>query len=657
MSYTVKGSGTTSYTITGLASATKYSLRIRGYRTEGSRTVYGAYKNGSANTAPANMTGFKLKSKTTSSLTLQWNKNTSASGYQLGIYKGGKWVTYTIKGNGTTSYTIKSLSSNTKYKVRVRAYKTSGSSTIYGAYKDGSAGTAAVVKKPSAMTGFKLSSRTGSSMKLSWNKNSSASGYQLGIYKGGKWVTYKISGNSTTSYNITGLAASTSYKLRIRAYSTNGITTLSGDYKTGSANTAPSDMSGFKLKSKTTSSLTLQWNKNTSATGYQLGIYKGGKWTTYTIKSNSTTTYTIKSLAAGTKYSVRVRAYKTSGKTTIYGAYKNGSATTTIATPSALSGLRVTAADYEFVTLGWNKSTNAVAYDIEQLIDGVWFKLNASGIKDTKITVNNLLPGTTYKFRIVPYNSLGSVRANGTAASVTATTLADETAVDGFKGAHSFKTPEIPDNKVGAGVTRYKGNNDEFFLNDTYDGTNPKITVGAYYYVAKKMYTHEVHIHLNGRDNLQFVLLSGMVNDGDVSTDGYFDGQWGIRHKGDDHFKASDSKQVDTCYLKALHMDWTGQTPCLLYFAVRTHKANDEMDEHEWEGLISVYLRFNVNNPPTPICIKCLGNGRCDWCVNGWFGGKICDYCHGTGLCDNCNGSGRPTKYLDFGYVDNVYLP
>ena len=79
--------------------------------------------------------GFKVKSTTKTSITLGWNKGTTASGYQLQQYKGGKWVTvYTGTKATNTSYTVKSLKSNTSYKFRIRAYKTYGSSKQYGSW-------------------------------------------------------------------------------------------------------------------------------------------------------------------------------------------------------------------------------------------------------------------------------------------------------------------------------------------------------------------------------------------------------------------------------------------------------------------------------------------------------------------------------------------
>ncbi len=81
-----------------------------------------------------------MKATTKNSITLGWNKGTTASGYQLQQYKGGKWVTvYTGTKATSTSCTIKSLKANTSYKFRIRAfriraYKTYGNTKQYGSW-------------------------------------------------------------------------------------------------------------------------------------------------------------------------------------------------------------------------------------------------------------------------------------------------------------------------------------------------------------------------------------------------------------------------------------------------------------------------------------------------------------------------------------------
>ena len=74
-------------------------------------------------------------------------------------------------------------------------------------------------------------SGTTTSVGISWDKNAAASGYELEIYKGGKWTQIlRTSGNGTVSYNADGLAAGSVYTFRIRAYKTSGDTVIYSNY-------------------------------------------------------------------------------------------------------------------------------------------------------------------------------------------------------------------------------------------------------------------------------------------------------------------------------------------------------------------------------------------------------------------------------------------
>ena len=69
---------------------------------------------------PATVTGFKASSATTSSLTLSWNKTSTADSYEIDMYKNGKWV-YVAKISGN-SYTVSGLSANTSYDFKVFSF-------------------------------------------------------------------------------------------------------------------------------------------------------------------------------------------------------------------------------------------------------------------------------------------------------------------------------------------------------------------------------------------------------------------------------------------------------------------------------------------------------------------------------------------------------
>ena len=401
---------TTTYTIKSLKASTTYKYKIRAYKTIGKATQYSGYTELSVNTNPTNMSGFKAKSKSYNSVTLQWNKNTSATGYELQKWDGKKWVALTkITKNSTTTYTVKSLKASTTYKYRIRAYKTIGKATQYSGYS----ATLSVNTNPSNMSGFMVKSKSYNSITLQWNKNTSATGYELQKWDGKKWVTLtKISKNSTTTYTVKSLKASTTYKYRIRAYKTIGKATQYSSYKELSVNTNPTNMSGFKAKTKTATSVTLQWNKNTSATGYELQKWDGKKWVTLTkISKNSTTTYTVKNLKAVTTYKFRIRAYKTIGKTTQYSAYSATLSANTI--PTNVSRFRLNSKTGKMLNLGWDMSDDAAGYIVQQYKGGKWVQVAKLAKSKYSVRINDLSPSTTYKFRIRKYANIGKTTVYG----------------------------------------------------------------------------------------------------------------------------------------------------------------------------------------------------------------------------------------------------
>ena len=409
----ITSNATTSYTVKGLAAGTAgYKFRMRAVKD----SVYSNYTSVlTVNTNPYGVGGFKCSSKTSTSVTLKWNKGTTASGYQLQQYKGGKWVTiYTGTKATNTSYTVKKLKAGTAgYRFRIRAYKTYGNTKQYGSWSS----EVKVNTNPYGVGGFKCSSKTSTSVTLKWNKGTTASGYQLQQYKGGKWVTIYTGTKATnTSYTVKKLKAGTAgYRFRIRAYKTYGNTKQYGSWSSEvKVNTNPYGVGGFKCSSKTSTSVTLKWNKGTTASGYQLQQYKNGKWVTiYTGTKATNTSYTVKGLKAGTAgYRFRIRAYKTYGNTKQYGSWSSEVKVNT--NPYGVGGFKAKSTAKNSITLGWNKGTTASGYQLQQYKGGKWV-IVYTGTKatSTSYTVKSLKANTSYKFRIRAYKTYGNTKQYG----------------------------------------------------------------------------------------------------------------------------------------------------------------------------------------------------------------------------------------------------
>ena len=300
----------------------KPTYTAQGYTLHKCSVCGNSYKDTyTAKLALAKVTGVKLGGRAADALRINWTKNASADGYIVEMYQGNKWVRVAkITSNSTTTFKKSGLKALSVYKFRVRAYKMSGSTALYGDYS----ATVTARTNPSVMTGAKLSGRAADALRINWSKNVSADGYIVEMYKGNKWVrAAKITNNSTTTFRKAGLKASTVYKFRVRAYKMSGSTALYGNYSaTVTARTNPSVVKGVKIGGKAKDALRVNWTKNTSAQGYIVEMYKGGKWVRVAkITNGNTTTFRKFGLAKNTTYKFRVKAYHMSGKTALYGNY------------------------------------------------------------------------------------------------------------------------------------------------------------------------------------------------------------------------------------------------------------------------------------------------------------------------------------------------
>ena len=227
----------TSYKVSGLGASTVYRFRIRAFRMNGSVAIYSNYSAETAiRTNPAAITGAKLTGRAADALKIGWNKTSSADGYIVEMYKGGKWVRAAkITNNSTVTFKKSGLSASTVYKFRVKAYKMSGRTALYGAYST----VITVRTNPTIIKGVKIAGKAKDALRVSWNRNTSAQGYIVEMYKSGKWVRVaKIESINVTDYRQAGLAKNTTYKFRVRAYHMSGKTALYGNYGSVSGKTA-----------------------------------------------------------------------------------------------------------------------------------------------------------------------------------------------------------------------------------------------------------------------------------------------------------------------------------------------------------------------------------------------------------------------------------
>ena len=277
----------------------------------------------------------------------------------------------------------------------------------------------------SEVTGAKLGGRAADALRINWTENADADGYIIEMYQNGNWARVgKIASNSTTTFRKSGLKAGTIYTFRVKAYKMSGSTAVYSDYSsTVTARTNPSVITGAKLGGRAADALRVNWTKNASADGYIVEMYQGNKWVRVgKITNNSTTTFRKSGLKASTVYKFRVRAYKMSGKTALYGNY---SATVTARTnPSVMKGVKIGGKAKDALRVNWTKNASAQGYIVEMYKGGKWVRVaKITNGNTTTFRKAGLAKNTAYKFRVRAYHMSGKTALYGNYGSVSGRTL------------------------------------------------------------------------------------------------------------------------------------------------------------------------------------------------------------------------------------------
>ena len=364
--------------LSGLSAGLKYKVRIAAYA--GSFT--GKFRCFYVDTIPSPVWNINTVKATDETVRISWNRNTRADGYKVEWYIDNQWSAKTVTGNNNIAAVIDGLCAGTRYKVRVSAYK----GDLYSPYTYGYIDTL-----PSKVTGI-TQTVTSSSFTLTWDKNESADGYTVQYYADGKWNEKTLTGNNKTTVTIGSLKGYKTYKVRIKAYKGELQSTFDDIYIT----TAPTKVSGLKVKSAVDSKAVVIWNADANADGYNVGYYIGGKWLEKTITDNKTAMAVLGGLTPYSTYKVRVRAYKGN----LYGDY---SYTTVTAVLSPVTDIKVVSAKSNSITVKWGKNASADGYKVEIYKGGKWVKKTLKGSANATVTIGGLRAGSVYKVRIASY--------------------------------------------------------------------------------------------------------------------------------------------------------------------------------------------------------------------------------------------------------------
>ncbi len=394
---------TNSYVVKNLKLGSSYSFRVNAYDlVEVKVPLLGVissekdHANYSTEVSVSNsigkVTGLKVASTTATKVKLTWTKVSNATGYVVQKKVDGKWTN--VKATTATTYVVTGLKPNSTTSFRVRAYaKNSAGKTVYGSVSSTVNGTA----KVPAVSGFKSTIKSISSVQLSWTK-ASATGYQIYRKAGtGDWKKIKtITKNTTVTFTNSSLTLGTKYQYKIRAYYKLDSKTYYGAFSSAISVTPKlPTVVGVELNSFPTKNLVvLTWDKVNGAKGYQVYDYSSGKGVKVaTVAVNKATISIPDNVIA----KIRVRAYTTISGSTVTGALSQ--AYEIYSTPAKVTNLAYESSPDNTLKLTWNKVDIAHGYKIE-VIDNKTSKWIIFALcTDNSFTISNpdVLPGTNFR--------------------------------------------------------------------------------------------------------------------------------------------------------------------------------------------------------------------------------------------------------------------
>ena len=229
----------------------------------------------------------------------------------------------TVKLNGET------LKSGIDYKVKYsdNVYPGTAKITVTGIndYKGTVTKTFGIAK----VEGVKWSKSTTSSIKLRWTAEKNVTGYKVQRYNVSKKKWVLMTTVKTNEATVKDLNPGTGYSFRVIAYYKNGSKTYNAPASaTAKIPTKPGKVTIKKLVNHPALYAQVSWGKKNS-TGYQVRYSRYASFKDYkTVKVTSSKTLKkkITGLKDNQQYYVKVRAYKTFGNRTTYGAWSKSKA-------------------------------------------------------------------------------------------------------------------------------------------------------------------------------------------------------------------------------------------------------------------------------------------------------------------------------------------
>ena len=356
------------------------------------------------------------------SISLNWAEVTDAEGYVV-YRKAEKETEYRelarLKG-AVTSYTDSdNLQIGTTYAYRIFAYVSYQDEKGMTQYAESSEKAILTSALALGQVNFVSAVSSGTnSATLTWEALSGAAGYTIYRAASGSsdYQEVKTVEGNVTSYTDTTLISGTSYSYKIAAYCIVDGARVYGKESQMLAVTPVPAAPQLSIASFTYKSVKLSWNQIDGVSGYR--VYRKVSGATSfkkiaTVEGSTKVTYTDKDVKTGTKYTYKIRAYKTVGSAKTWGAYSaEQSVKPTLNAPQITLGKPA----YNSVKVSWNKVSGANGYKVYRATSATGKYSLIKTVKSASTvsyTDADLTLGKTYYYKVCAYRNVNDNKVNG----------------------------------------------------------------------------------------------------------------------------------------------------------------------------------------------------------------------------------------------------
>jgi hypothetical protein len=255
-------------------------------------------------------------------------------------------------------------------------------------------------------TGLTAQANGTNSIILTWDDNSSDETYTLFYSTTADGFYSELYNGTETQYTSTNLQSNSTYFFKIQA-ETYGFPSEFSEIVSGTTDVhLPLDTpTGLTVGSPTLSSLAIDWDSVSEATGYRLyrDTNQNGSFTILRY-TGSNLSFTDTNLLQGVTYYYKVACYNQES----FSDKSSSISGTTAFIPATPLNLTFGSMTYSSITLFWNSVIEAEGYKLYwDLNENGSFLSNIDVGNDLSYSFTNLTYGTTYYYKISSYNTYG----------------------------------------------------------------------------------------------------------------------------------------------------------------------------------------------------------------------------------------------------------